>query len=224
MGCDAGEWNCEEDERPAHRVWLPAFDMDRHEVTVAQYRVCVEDRSCTAAGADSDNCNASHSDRDDHPVNCVTWFDAKSYCAWQQKRLPSEAEWEKAARGTKQAMFPWGAAPATCERAIMSFGSGNGCDHGSTWPVGSRPTGASPYGAEDMAGNVWEWVEDWFVAGYASTPLRNPLGPATGTERVIRSGSWDDAWAEKAMRTVARSSNGPDTHGGHLGFRCARSF
>lgn len=221
MGCDEGDPECEEAERPTHQVWLPTYRIDRHEVTSARYLECVAAGACKAPELEGDQCNASRPERGDHPVNCVTWFDADSYCKWRKKRLPSEAEWEKAARGTNGATFPWGEDPADCERAIMYEGGQSGCGSGGTWPVGSRPKGASPYGLHDMAGNVWEWVGDWYETGYAAGAAEDPSGPATGSERVIRSGSWDDLWAAKAMRTVARSSNPPDTSGGHLGFRCA---
>lgn len=221
MGCDEPDWECEVAERPSHQVWLPAYRIDRHEVTRARYLECVAAGVCQAPELDGDDCNASDGDRSDHPINCVTWFNAETYCTWRNKRLPTEAEWEKAARGTNGATFPWGDDTADCDRAIMHDGTQSGCGRESTWPVGSRPKGASPYGLQDMAGNVWEWVNDWYEAGYPVGAVEEPGGPATGSERVIRSGSWDDLWAAKAMRTMARSSNAPDTSGGHLGFRCA---
>ena len=216
-GSRAGEGA--DDERPQKRIHLDGFHIDQHEVTVAQYRKCVLAGGCTAPDAGM-YCNWGESDREDHPVNYVEWEQARKYCKWAGKRLPTEAEWEKAARGTDGRTYPWGSEAASCERAVMIKGV-DGCGKDRTWPVGSKsPKGDSPYGAQDMAGNVREWVSDWYGEDYyASSPERNPQGPSSGDERVVRGGSWvnDDA------RAACRDSFTPTNRNGSVGFRCVRT-
>jgi len=146
------------DEKPEHRVYLDAFWIDKTEVTNAQYQRCVMAGACK----ESWYANDANSAGDAQPVVGVEHYMAEAYCEWVGARLPTEAEWEKAARGTDGRSYPWGNEEATCEYAVMKDGSGNGCGEDKTWPVGNKPLGASPYGALDMAGNVWEWVADWY--------------------------------------------------------------
>ena len=209
------------DEKPQRRVYLSAFSIDKHEVTVAQYRRCVRGGRCSKAKTGT-YCNWSQSGRGQHPLNCVNWAQAKAYCAWAGKRLPTEAEWEKAARGTDGRTYPWGNAQASCQRAVMREG-GSGCGKKSTWPVGSKsPAGDSPYGAQDMAGNVWEWTADWYGKSYYSgAPVRNPEGPSAGPGRVVRGGSWDSI--ARYVRAANRSYSTPADRTSNLGFRCART-
>jgi len=207
MGSDSGR----NDEKPVHKVYLNAFYIDKYDVTNAQYEQCVSAGSCSA--------NEKYNGFTDpqQPVVGVKWNQADAYCTWAGKRLPTEAEWEKAARGTDGRTYPWGEG-IDCSKA--NYGD---CKKGKTTPVGSYPSGASPYGAMDMAGNVWNWVADWYDANYyASGPNRNPTGPASGQFRVLRGGSWDRDPAD--LRSSYRPYGIPGlSHSHDGGFRCART-
>jgi formylglycine-generating enzyme required for sulfatase activity len=243
MGSPDGEGA--DDEHPQHAVTLDAFWIDHTEVTNAQFEqfvqatghrtdaetwdggwVCDSSGSCgQVEGADWRHPEGPASDireRTQHPVVQVSWNDARAYCDWAGARLPTEAEWEKAARGTDGRRYPWGNQDATCEYAVMNDGTGNSCGQGDkAWPVGSKPAGASPYGALDMAGNVWEWVADWYAADtYAHSPQQNPTGPGTGDGRGARGGSWthDLDFARSAYRG---GWGNPDARLYIYGFRCA---
>jgi formylglycine-generating enzyme required for sulfatase activity len=204
---------------PQHLVYLDPFWIDETEVTNAQYRLCRQDKACGAqpsSHADDPKLNG-----DDQPVVGVDWNDANAYCKWVGGQLPAEAQWEKAARGTNGFIYPWGDKPASCEYAVMNEGGGNGCGQGEVaWPIGSKLAGASPYGVLDMAGNVWEWVADWY-AGYSSEQQGNPLGPTTGTVKVQRGGSWGSV-ALYVTTTYRAYAPVAYRHPG-LGFRCAMS-
>ena len=245
LGCDISSWI-------EHKVDIDDFWMDRTEVTVAQYRRCVEEGSCSTEGIEEPYwgetahpeearfCNWGKTGRDDHPVNCVTWGQAAAYCAWLGKRLPTEAEWEKAARGPGNKL-------AKCGRPSCSVNAkfGNVFDETAgverpnwdlwgkkgylgyndgftgTSPVGSFPDGASFYGVLDMFGNVWEWVADWHVSEYyKNSPTNNPQGPTSGKERVVRGGSFYE-YPQKST-IVYRGTEGPNERMGD-GFRCASS-
>ena len=185
-------------------------------MTNAQYGQCTAAGACARPEyADDGAYNAAI-----QPVVGVAWNDATAYCAWAGGRLPTEAEWEKAARGTDGRRYPWGNQDATCEYTVMNDGSGDGCGQGKPWPVGSKAAGASPYGALDMAGNVWEWVADWYAPDYYDrSPQPNPTGPDTGEFRAQRGGSWTDVQA--LTRCAYRGAFDPGYRLKNTGFRCA---
>ena len=213
MGCAPSDTSCDGDESPYHEVTLDAFLIDATEVTVSAYGECVSAGPCAAPGASAD-CNWGVSGRENHPVNCVDWYEADAYCAWAGKRLPTEAEWEKAARGTDERIYPWGNTPPDCTLAQMG-----GCASG-TIEVGSLPAGGSPYGVLDMSGNVWEWVSDWYAYDYySSSPGDSPTGPVSGSDRLIRGGSRDND--APYLRASVRGDAEPSYSGSGLGFRCA---
>lgn len=212
-------------EQPVRTVDVSTFWIDETEVTVGAYRACVDAGGCEEA-VDAGACNWALPDRDDHPINCVSWYQAEQYCAWMgaSRRLPTEAEWEKAARGTTPAgptddVYPWGTTPeASCTYAIMDDG-GPACGQGTTtWPVGSRPMGDSPYGAKDMAGNVNEWVADWY-GSYDPADVVDPTGPTKGTDRVARGGNFQSM--PPSIRSTNRSWVEPTEWFNYFGFRCA---
>jgi eukaryotic-like serine/threonine-protein kinase len=211
------------DEQPAHTVYLDSFWIDLMEVTNAKYALCVAAGSCVPPYKINSTTHPSYYGNDryaNYPVIHVDWSMAKAYCEWTGRRLPSEAEWEKAARGTDGGTYPWGNENLNCNLANY-WGHTNGCI-GDTAEVGSYPAGASPYGALDMAGNVWEWVNDWFDGGYyALAPSENPAGPLSGSNRVIRGGSW--YYFDDLVRAARRYNFGPGYSAYGVGFRCAVS-
>lgn len=205
-------------ELPVHQVNVPDFEMSKTEVTVAQYRACVDAGECSTPDTGYD-CNWNVSGRENHPINCVDWNQAKAFSTWAGGRLPTEAEWEYAARSEGQAQtYPWGNAQATCDYAVMDDG-GYGCGRDRTWPVCSKTRGNTEQGLCDMAGNVWEWVADYY-ADYNSTPC-DGTEQMSGSERVNRGGSWYN-YASYLLATN-RSRNDPGVRNYYLGFRVARS-
>jgi formylglycine-generating enzyme required for sulfatase activity len=223
MGSADSDGDADNDEKPQHRVYLDAFWMDRTEVTKDQYQQCVAAGKCAAP-----SCRGTG--QGNHPVVCVSWQDAADYCTWAGRRLPTEAEWEKAARGTDGRKYPWGNQGVAgnllnfCDSNCGYDWRDNSVNDGyrETAPVGSYPAGASSYGALDMAGNVWEWVGDWYDEKYyAGSPARNPTGPASGQARVVRGGSCSDG--QGFVRAAVRYRYVPDFRDVCVGFRCARS-
>ena len=220
MGCNESIDNqCSDDEHPFHEVLIDAFAIDRTEVTVADYMACVDEGECSSPdGTDAFGEPCTLGESPEHPMTCVDWFAASAYCEHLGKRLPTEAEWEKAARGDSGQLYPWGDTNPSCNEAVMEE-----CPVSGTQPVGSKPAGASPYGALDMGGNVFEWVADWYAAAYyVESPLENPTGPATGTRRVTRSAgpNYGDAAMRASSRGVDFEVPTPDDASVAIGFRC----
>ncbi|MBM4133288.1 MAG: formylglycine-generating enzyme family protein [Nitrospira sp.] len=209
------------DEWPQRSVYLDAFAIDQVEVTNERYMAFVT----TTGHRNPPNPYAtgplfSVKGIEQLPVVQTTWYDAKAYCAWAKKRLPTEAEWEKAARGTDGRVFPWGNEPATSKRANFDR---EWEEEKTLYPVGSLPGGDSPYGVKDMAGNAREWVSDWYDPEYYKhAPKMNPKGPdKQGVVRSIRGGSWHSPVADITTSARGRGGFALQTHG--TGFRCARS-
>ncbi|MBX3000992.1 MAG: formylglycine-generating enzyme family protein [Caldilineaceae bacterium] len=201
-------------ETPQRRIYLSEYQIARVPVTNAQYKAFIDA---------TDHRKPEHWEggeiprgKTDHPVVYVTWHDAMAFCTWAGVRLPTEAEWEKAARGADGRIYPWGNQPPDAKRC--NFGG----NVGDTTPVGSYPAGASPYGVLDMAGNVWEWVNDWYQSNYYSvSPGSNPQGPDMGISRVLRGGSW--IGNVNVVRSTYRSYYLPGDWFDFIGFRCVRS-
>jgi len=207
-----------EDERPRHRVALDAYSIDLYEVAAAQYG---EFLAATGRAApwlwETVNLD-QHADR---PVIGVDWQDADAYCRWKGKRLPTEAEWEKAARGTDSRVYPWGNQLPTDEVANFAIGARFSYSQ-ALMPVRAYESGKSPFGLYHMAGNVWEWVADWYRSNYYEySPEANPSGPESGQFKVLRGGSWSDL--PKYLLTYGRFKLPPETRNSYTGFRCARS-
>jgi serine/threonine-protein kinase len=239
MGSTDADTYAASDEKPQHPVILNAFWIDETEVTNQLFSSFVSDTGyqtdakktgssyvyagsawTQTNGADWEHPTGPGSDisgKEKYPVIHVSWNDAVAYCEWADRRLPTEAEWEKVARGTDGRTYPWGnAAP---NDTLLNYNQ----NIGDTTEVGKYPNGKSIYGAYDMAGNVWEWVNDWYSdTYYKSSPSSNPLGPDSGQYRVLRGGSWN--YFVNGMRSAFRYRDVPTYTNFVSGFRCARSL
>jgi serine/threonine-protein kinase len=207
------------EEMPIHTVYLGAFWIDQTEVTNGMYVKCVSAGICQEPLATTSRTHVNYygnSEFNNYPVVAVKWNMAKVYCEWTGRRLPTEAEWEKAARGTDGRIYPWG--NDVPNKDLLNYNK----NVGDTAEVGNYPEGKSIYGAYNMAGNVWEWVNDWYSETYyQSSPTSNPLGPDSGIERVMRGGSWEGL--DTHVRSVSRGYFNPNKSTSKYGFRCARS-
>lgn len=207
MGSPKGEGN--DDEHPQHKVYLDSYYISKCEVTNEQFAQFARE---TGYNAGRDWKKYARAGKEKYPVVCVDWNDAMAYCRWAEGNLPTEAQWEKAARGTDGRTYPWG----NSWYANLCNNNSNG-----TTAVGSYIGGASPYEAQDMMGNVWEWCFDWYDQNYyKSSPLKNPEGPGSGISRVVRGGSWCSRTYE--FRCANRLSHRPGGSGSHRGFRFSR--
>lgn len=216
-----GSWNGDDDENPPHAVYLYTFYIDKYEVTNVLYQTCVEANVCSLLRGNKSTTRVSYygnSDFDNYPVIDVTLYQAQDYCEWRGARLPTEAEWEKAARGTDGRTYPWG------EGINCSNANYNNYCMGDTTPVGSYESGKSPYGIYDMAGNVWEWVYDWYSPTYYEiSPYLNPIGPDSQSSyrglNIARGGAWNEGKDIVRVSNRYRLSAGSNWYG-NIGFRC----
>lgn len=217
-------------ERPAHRVEVAAFELDRTEVTVAAYQACVRKGVCTASVPNDEQCNADRPGTLDHPINCVSWGQASTYCSWVGKRLPTEEEWEYAARGAQGRLYPWGNdasdAAGICwargPQGVCAYDPAPGCGDAAdgksraalgSCVVGIHPRDTSPFGVLDMLGNVEEWTASAYSDEYRA--------PRIQEISVSRGGSWANS-SLGDRRLTFRNPSEPDEQGADLGFRCAR--
>lgn len=229
MGSKDGDPWASDSEKPQHPVYLDDFWIDQHEVTNAQYAQCVAANACQPPPVQSSTRSFYYGEARfaEFPVVNVYWDDAVNYCRWAGRQLPSEAQWEKAARGTDGRIYPWGDQKPSCSLAnfylltyiSLKTGETTITCIGDTVKVGKYPDGASPYGALDMAGNVAEWVADWYAKYDNSSSRSNPTGPSDGEYRVMRGGSW--GYTYSFLRTADRRYGVPVERLADVGFRCA---
>jgi formylglycine-generating enzyme required for sulfatase activity len=206
-------------ESPLREVYLDSFYLDKHEVTISRYAKFL---ASSGGVKPPDGWPKLHLESAGAlPVVGVDWHDAEAYCRWAGKRLPTESEWEKAARGGDSRNYPWGNQEPTPAHANFAK-SAESPYTGGLAPVEGRPAGKSPYGAHDLAGNASEWVSDWFAAGFVRGAVRNPKGPENGTAKVIRGGGWYDPPGR--LNSSRRMHASPATRADDLGFRCAKDF
>jgi formylglycine-generating enzyme required for sulfatase activity len=223
MGVPPGDRDGGRDEYPRHEVLVDTFFIDQFEVTNGRYREFVKStahrvpqnpKNPTRNLWQGDTITESLAER---PVINVDWYDAAAYCQWAGKRLPTEAEWEKAAKGTSDRRFPWGNVEPTAKH--LNYNQ-RWIGEKTLMPVGSYEAGKSPYGVYDMAGNVWEWVNDWYDARYYEmSPSKNPKGPQEGTKKVIRGAGWQNE--TPTVRIFTRVDSDPTIRNESTGFRCA---
>lgn len=243
MGSADDDLMAASDERPQHEVMLDRFYLDKYEVSVAQYAAFLNRLGGYEGTCDRSNCALpkeiagytsylSEQDLGDgtiqyvpvtgyasYPANHVSWYGAAAYCRWADARLPTEAEWEYAARGDDGRLYPWGNSAPRPSQAVFQSDSFDNLK-----PVDALPDGASPFGVFGMAGSLWEWTADWYDESYYSvSPVKNPTGPETGFSRVMRGGAWPNNNQADRIRAANRNSLSPDFISATVGFRCART-
>ncbi|ULA59876.1 MAG: FGE-sulfatase domain-containing protein [Nitrospira sp.] len=212
MGSDRGQ----NDEQPVHRVSVKAFYLETQEVTVWRYAEFLVSQKTDPPFKWNEATSGSHQNK---PVVGVNWYDARDYCRWVGRRLPTEAEWELAARGTEGRMYPWGDTHPTRGHANAGHTKWHGYD--TLTNVGQFELGKTPNGVYDLAGNLWEWVADWYDATYYQfSPRDNPSGPSAGPLRALRGGAWNND--AKSIRSANRAGYAPDARRNDVGFRCAK--
>ena len=207
----------DDEESPRRELFVDSFYLDKHEVTVARYADFLK-----ATGNVRPPEEWETADLKVHaalPVVGVDWHDANSYCQWAGRRLPTDAEWERAARGTDERKYPWGDEPPSAEHARFAKNYQNSVYQDGVAAVGAHPKGASPFGIDDLSGNAWEWVADWFTESFSRADTRNPKGPASGTDKVLRGGGWYDA--PQRLTSTKRMHAPPEHRNDSVGFRCA---
>jgi iron(II)-dependent oxidoreductase len=226
QGSDLSEPDAKYSETPKHEVTLQAYEMMSTEVTCSQYAECVLDGECTEPLVASENwnvlknCNWLWWGRDDHPVNCIDLPQAETYCAWAGARLPSESEWEYAARsGGLDQTYAWGDEATTCEHAVIEFAEEGSCGVGHTGPVCGKPLGNTAQGLCDMGGNVFEWVPDCWYGNYEGAPSDGSVWDTWSCTSSVYRGA---AFLSGPVRTRARGYNPAEGKADYLGFRCAR--
>jgi len=226
MGCnETSDKECDNDETPTHKVYLDSFQIDQNEVRVVDFKKCVKAGKCSSNNfktqKDSHFYNYGNKKRNNHPMNAVNWYGAKEYCKFVGKRLPTEAEWEKAAKGTDGRIYPWGNERANCYYSIMKSNKSDACKKNKTWPVNSRLAGKSPYGLANMSGNVWEWVSDYYGKNYyKNSPYKNPKGLDKGIFRILKGGGWRHN--SKYQRSSDRFKLEASSSTSFSGFRCVK--
>ena len=225
MGVPPGARDGGRDEYPRHEVFLDAYHIDTFEVTNGRYLEFMTNTGHRPPKHPNDprqdlwQAGLMPESIADRPVINVDWYDAEAYCRWAGKRLPTEAEWAKAARGTDDRRFPWGNVEPT--HGHVNFNQPWQGEK-TLMPVGTYEAGKSPFGAYDMAGNVWEWVADWYDPRYyEKSPARNPKGPETGTHKALRGSGWEVE--APLVRAFSRVKSDPLNRNHATGFRCARS-
>jgi formylglycine-generating enzyme required for sulfatase activity len=212
MGSDRGQ----DDEQPVHRISVRAFYLDTYEVTVSRYAEFLTSQKPDSPFKWNEATGGAHENK---PVIGVNWYDARDYCRWVGKRLPTEAEWEMAARGTEGRIYPWGDVHPTKGHANAGQAIWRGYE--TLTNIGRYQLGKTPDGLYDMAGNLWEWVADWYDPSYYHfSPSDNPRGPSAGPLRALRGGAWNND--SKAIRSTNRAAYAPDARRNDVGFRCAR--
>jgi formylglycine-generating enzyme required for sulfatase activity len=208
----------DDEESPRRAIYVDAFYLDQYEVTVARYAEFLKATGNLKKPADWPEDNLK--DFGNFPVIGVDWHDAESYCRWAGKRLPTEAEWEKAARGNDGRKYPWGDDAPTSSHARFAISGSNSVYRDGISQVGNHPKGVGPFGVYDLAGNAWEWIADWYSPSFSRAEVQNPKGPDSGTAKVLRGGGWSDG-AERITTTKRMYAN-PQERAEDIGFRCAR--